>query len=260
MKKIFLSLLITIPAALLAQVSVDRTHAPKPGPAPVIKVGEPAAFTLPNGLKVFVVQNTKLPRVSATLTIERDAIKEGDKAGLVSMAGELFRRGTAYMTKVTLDEEIDYLGATISATARSVNAFSLKNNFPKVFQLMADIALHPSFPADELEKIRKQELSGLAQNNEDANAIANNVVSRLVYGKDHPYGEVETEETAKRVTVEDIKNYYNTYWKPNIAYLIFVGDITVDEARKLATDKFGSWQRGAVPDPNYTTPKAPAKT
>lgn len=260
MKKIFLLLLITIPAALMAQVKVDRTRAPKPGPAPVIKVGEPAAFTLPNGLKVFVVQNTKLPRVSATLTIERDAIKEGDKVGMISMAGELFRRGTAYMTKVTLDEEIDYLGGTISTSARSVNAFSLKNNFTKVFQLMADIALHPSFPADELEKIRKQELSGLAQNNEDANAIANNVVSRLVYGKDHPYGEVETEETAKKVTVDDIKNYYNSYWKPNIAYLIFVGDITVDEAKKLATDKFGSWQRGNVPDPNYATPRAPAKT
>jgi zinc protease len=258
MKKIFLSLLIIIPAALLAQV--DRTHAPKPGPAPVIKVGEPAAFTLPNGLKVFVVQNTKLPRVSATLTIERDAILEGEKAGMISMGGELFRRGTAYMTKITLDEEIDYLGATITTSARSVNAFSLKNNFPKVFQLMADIALHPSFPAEELEKIRRQELSGLAQNKEDANAIANNVVSRLVYGKDHPYGEVETEETVKKVTVDDIKNYYNTYWKPNISYLIFVGDITVDEARKMTEASFGSWKRGVVPDPAYTTPRAPAKT
>src|SRR6187431_2061204 len=111
MKKIFLSILIASPVCLLAQV--DRTHAPKPGPAPVIKVGEPASFTLPNGLKVFVVQNTKLPRVSATLTIDRDAIQEGDKAGLVSLAGQLFRRGTTTMNKATLDEEIDYLGGTI---------------------------------------------------------------------------------------------------------------------------------------------------
>ncbi|MEO7531925.1 MAG: pitrilysin family protein [Sediminibacterium sp.] len=258
MKKIFLSILLASPACLLAQV--DRTHAPKPGPAPVIKVGEPASFTLPNGLKVFVVQNTKLPKVSATLTIDRDAIQEGDKAGLVNMTGELFRRGTTKMNKATLDEEIDYLGGTIDASARSVDAFSLKNNFPKVFALMADIALRPSFPPDELEKIRTQELSSLAQSKEDANAIAGKVVSRLVYGKDHPYGEVETEESAKKVTVADIKKYYNTYWKPNIAYLIFVGDITVEEAKNLTIASFGAWEKGIVPAPIYKTPTPPQKT
>lgn len=260
MKKIFFSLLILAPAALLAQVKIDRSKAPKPGPAPVIKVGEPASFTLANGLKVFVVQNTKLPRVSATLTIDRDGILEGDKAGLTSMAGELFRRGTTKMNKAVLDEEIDYLGANINTSALSVSAGSLKTNFTKVFELMADVALRPAFPADELEKIRKQELSGLAQNKEDANAIASNVVSRLVYGKNHPYGDVETEETAKRVTIDDIKNYYNTYWKPNIAYLIFVGDINEAEAKKLAETNFGAWQKGNVPSETYPVPVAPAKT
>lgn len=260
MKKIFLSIMISLPLAMMAQGKVDRSKAPKPGPAPVIKVGEPATFTLANGLKVFVVQNTKLPRVSATLTIDRDAVLEGDKAGMISMAGELMRRGTQKMKKATLDEEIDYLGASINASAKSVDAFSLKNNFPKIFALMADIALRPSFPADEMEKIRKQELSGLAQNKEDANAIASNVVSRLVYGKSHPYGEVETEETVKKVTVDDIKHYYNTYWKPNIAYLVFVGDITVDEARKLTETHFAAWQKATVPAPVFALPQAPGKT
>ena len=260
MKKIFFSFLIAAPVALLAQVKIDRTKAPKPGPAPVIKVGEPASFTLANGLRVFVVQNTKLPRVSATLTIDREAIAEGDKAGLVSMAGQLLRRGTTTMKKAVLDEEIDFLGANINTSARNVSGGALKNNFPKVFALMADIALHPSFPADELEKIRRQALSALAQNKEDANAIASNVVSRLVYGKTHPYGEVETEESVKKVTVEDIRAYYTTYWKPNIAYLIFVGDITTDEARKLAEAHLGSWQKADVPAPSFTTPAPPAKT
>ncbi|MBV9987266.1 MAG: insulinase family protein [Chitinophagaceae bacterium] len=258
MKKIFLSILITLPVAMLAQV--DRSKAPTPGAAPLIKVAEPASFTLANGLKVFVVTNTKLPRVSATLTFDRDGIVEGDKAGMMSMGGELLRRGTSKMNKATLDEEIDYLGATINTSALSVNAVSLKNNFPKVFGLMADIVLRPSFPADELEKIRKTELSGLAQNNEDANVIASNVSNRLVYGKDHPYGEVETEETAKRVTVEDIRKFYSTYWKPNIAYLIFVGDITAAEARQLAETQFGGWQRGVVPGATYPMPAPPAKT
>lgn len=260
MKKIFLYFLIIAPMAVMAQVKINRTQAPKPGPAPVIKVGEPASFTLANGLRVFVVQNTKLPRVSATLTIDREAVREGDKAGLVSIAGQLFRRGTTSMKKAVLDEEIDFLGANINTSARSVSGGSLKNNFSKLFALMADIALRPSFPADELEKIRRQELSGLAQAKEDANAIAENVVSRLVYGKDHPYGEIETEETVKRVTVEDVRAYYTTYWKPNIAYLIFVGDITPEEARKLAETHFGSWQKGELPAQDFAIPAAPART
>lgn len=251
-------MMIALPAALMAQV--DRTKAPKPGPAPLIKVAEPATFTLANGLKVFVVQNNKLPRVSVTLTLDRDGVLEGDKAGVMSMGGELLRRGTTKMNKSTLDEEIDYLGGTINTSGLSMSASSLKNNFPKVFGLMADIALRPSFPADELEKIRRQELSALAQNKEDANVIATNVSNKLVYGSSHPYGEVETEETVKRVTVADVRNFYNTYWKPNIAYLIFVGDITTEEARRLAQANFGAWQRGTVPAAKYPTPAPPAKT
>lgn len=258
MKKIILYTLFALPMAVIAQV--DRSKAPKPGPAPVIKIGEPATFTLPNGLKVFVVQNTKLPRVSATLTINREAIVQGNKAGVVSMAGELLRRGTSKLKKADLDEAIDYLGASIGTSSTSVNGSSLSTNFPKVIELMSDIALRPSFPADELEKIRTQTLSGLAQGKEDPATIARNVTAKLVYGKNHPYGEIETEATIKAVTVSDVKNYYNTYWKPNIAYLIFVGDITVEDAKKLAINHFGTWAKGIVPTPIYKAPLAPAKT
>lgn len=258
MKKILYILSFIVPVALMAQV--DRTTAPKPGPAPLIKVDDPASFTLPNGLKVFVVSNTKLPRVSATLTLDYDGVPEGDKAGLTSMAGQLLMRGTSAMNKATLDEEIDYLGGSINASALSISGFSLKNNFPRLFALMADIALRPSFPADELEKIRKQELSGIAQGNEDPDNIASNVSGRLMYGKDHPYGDVETEETVKKVTLDDIKDFYSGYWKPNVAYLVFVGDITAAEAKGLAETHFSAWQRGETPRAVFATPQAPAKT
>src|SRR6478735_1192938 len=108
MKKSIIVLLGLLPMALMAQV--DRTKAPKPDPAPQIKIGQPATVTLPNGLKVFVVQNNKLPRVSATLTFNQDGIIEGEKTGLTSMAGQLLRRGTSKMSKAQLDEEIDFLG------------------------------------------------------------------------------------------------------------------------------------------------------
>ncbi len=260
MKKIISYIFLSLPFVVMAQVSIDRTKAPKPGPAPVIKIKSPASFVLPNGLKVFVVTNNKLPRVSATLTIDRESLVEGEKAGVTNIAGQLMRRGTTKMSKAVLDEEIDFLGASIGASATTVSGTALKNNFSKVMSLMADIALRPSFPTDELEKIRKQTLSGLAQAKEDPNSIAQTVVSKLVYGKNHPYGEVETEKTVAAITINDVKKYYNTYWKPNIAYLIFVGDITVEEAKKLATAHFATWKKGIVPKPIYEAPKPANKT
>lgn len=258
MKHTILFIYMLLPMALFAQI--DRSQAPKPAPAPQIKVGEPVIYTLANGLKVFVVQNTKLPRVSAILTIDRDPILEGDKAGMISMAGSLLRRGTTTMKKAELDEAIDFLGASINTSATSVSAASLKNNFSKTMALMAAVVRKPSLPAEELEKIRKQELSGIQAASDDPSSIASNVMNRLTYGKDHPYGEIETEVSVKNVTATDIKNYFNTYWKPNIAYLVFVGDIVPAEAKKLAELHFGSWQRGNVVKTSYKQPLAPAQT
>jgi len=158
MKRSIIYLLAFLPVVAIAQV--DRTKAPQPTAAPEIKVGKPAAFTLPNGLRVFVVQNTKLPRVSATLSIDQDGIIEGDKTGLTDLAGSLMRRGTTKLTKQQLDEQVDFLGGNISTSAFSASSSSLKSNFSKVFSLMADVVLRPSLPATELEKLRKQSLSG----------------------------------------------------------------------------------------------------
>jgi zinc protease len=258
MKKAFIYFLAMLP--LLASAQIDRTKAPKPAKAPEIKIGQPATFTLANGLKVFVVQNNKLPRVTASLSIDMDGIVEGDKTGLTSMGGSLLRRGTTKMNKAQLDQAIDFLGASINTSATGVSAFSLKENFPKVMALMSDVVLRPSFPADELEKIRKQEISGLQAAKDDPGSIAENVVNRLTYGKDHPYGDIATEQTINNVKLEDIKQYFATWWKPNNAYLVFVGDITLTEAKTLAEKSFGSWQKGTVPKPTYKMPQPPTKT
>jgi predicted Zn-dependent peptidase len=260
MKRIYIILLLLAPAAVMAQVKIDRTKAPKPAPAPKIEIADPATFTLPNGLRVFVVQNTKLPRVSATLTIDRDPLIEGEKAGLTSLAGSLLTRGTKAKSKAALDEAVDFLGADLSGSSTSVSVSSLKKNFPQVMQLMAEVAFQPSLSSEELEKVRKQMLTGLQSAKDNPSAISSNVVNRLVYGKDHPYGDIETEATVKSVTLADIKNYFNTYWKPNIAYLVFVGDITAAEAKTLATKYFASWKRGDVAKKQFAAPTAPAKT
>ncbi len=258
MKKLSIFFLSLLP--LIGMAQVDRSKAPKAAAAPVIKIGTPATFILPNGLKVFVVENNKLPRVSVNLTIDMDGIVEGDKTGLSQFAGSLMRRGTTKMNKVQLDEAIDFLGASVNTSAFTASAFSLKNNFSKAFALMSDVVLTPSFPEDELEKIKKKEISSLKAGEDDPNDISDNVTNHLVYGANHPYGDIETEKTVNNVTLADIKNFYSTYWIPNNAYLVFVGNITAAEAKKLATMHFGKWKKGVVKKPTYPTPQPPAKT
>ncbi|RYY89716.1 MAG: insulinase family protein [Chitinophagaceae bacterium] len=258
MKKALLYILAFAPALAFAQV--DRSKAPAPAAAPAIKIAQPATFTMPNGLRVFVVTNRKIPQVSATLSLDLDGIVEGEKTGVSSLAGELMRRGTATMNKAQLDEAIDFLGATVSTSGMSASASSLKQNFARVFGLMSDMILRPSFPTSELEKARTQSLSALQQQKDNPGAIATNVANRLAYGKDHPYGDIETEASLKSITLQDIRSYVNTYWKPNNAFLVFVGDISAAEAKALTQKHFATWKKGTVPKQQYALPKPPSKT
>lgn len=258
MKKL---LVYILPLLLLQPVlaQVDRSTYPEPGPAPEIKLGDAASFTLENGLKVFVVENRKLPRVAVSLVLDRDPLLEKDKAGMLGLFGEMMMGGTSNRTKDELDEEVDFIGASLSASSTSLFASSLKKNQEKILELMTDVLYNPIFPEQELDKLKKQAISGLAASKDDPNSISGRLTSALNYGKDHPYGETETEATINAVTVADIKNYYETYFKPNIAYLAIVGDISSEEAENLVKNHFSSWKKGDVPSHTYPVPAAPSQ-
>ena len=127
-------------------------------------------------------------------------------------------------------------------------------------ELMADVLLNPALPQEELDKIIKQTKSGLAASKENPEAIAANVQAALLYGKDHPYGELTTEETLDNIKLEDAHQYYNTYFKPNVAYLAIVGDITKKEAQKLVKKHLGNWKKGTVPTHEYANPQPREET
>lgn len=257
MNKYSIYLLVALCSMATAFAQVDRGKYPEPGPAPQINIGDPATFTLPNGLNVFVVENHKLPRVTYSLVFDRDPILEGDKAGLTSLVGDMLMGGTTTRNKDELDEAIDRIGAHISVSSTSASASSLKKYNDQLLDIFADVLFNPAFPQSELDKLKKQAISGLAAAKEDPNSIVAVVRNAVMYGKDHPYGETETEKTVENIQVEDIKAYYNTYFKPNIAYLAIVGDITAPEAKKLVDAYFSDWQRGDVPKHDWPTPQAP---
>ncbi len=248
-----LSILILLFIVTL-QAQLDRSIRPLPGPAPEIKIGEAKSFQLENGLKVFVVENDKLPRISFSLILDRDPLLEKDSIGYVSFAGQLLRTGTKNRSKDQLNEEIDFIGAGLSTTSTGVSASGLSKHTEKIIDLMADVVLNPNFTQVELDKIKTRTLSNLAQNKEDPNAISANVFDVVLYGKDHPYGELMTEENVENITLEMCNNYYDTFYRPNIAMMAIVGDITFENAKELVKKYFGKWEKKDVPNFEYKKP------
>jgi len=258
MKKyiIFFCLLATV----VATAQVDRTKAPKPTPAREIKIGAYQTFTLKNGLQVFVVENHKLPRIQFSLQLKNDPIYQGDKEGYVEMAGTLIGTGTKTKSKAQLDEEIDFIGANLSTSSDGIFASSLSKHSTKLLDLMTDVLYNPAFSPEEMEKLKTQTLSGLAASKDNPGSIASTVRRALVYGKQHPYGLSTSEKSVGSITLEDCKNYYSTYFKPNNAYLAIVGDIDFKTAKALVEKYFSKWTPGDVKNPTYALPKEPTKT
>ncbi|MBP6810162.1 MAG: insulinase family protein, partial [Saprospiraceae bacterium] len=237
-----------------------RKNAPAPGNAPMVQIGKAETFKLENGLTVILVENHKLPKVSYRIFVDKDPVLEKDAAGYLDMVGELLSKGTTTRTKPQIDEQVDFLGASLFSDANGVNGSCLSKHSDKLLEIMSDVLLNPVFPQEELDKSKKRAESGLASQKDDANAIAGIVASVLRYGKDHPYGENMTEATLAKINLEQIKNHYNIYFKPNISYLVVTGDVTKAQAEKQAKQYFGKWAKGVVPTHNYGVPRAPEKT
>lgn len=257
MKKITLSLLVLALSSGSWAQKLDRSQRPKPAPAPEVKLGKIETFTLPNGLKVFVVENHKLPTVSMSIQLDIRQELQGSMVGYSDFVGELLTSGTKTRSKDKLNEEIDFIGASISANAEGAFASGLKKNQAKIMELLSDIIINSDFKQDELDKLKTQTLSGLETSKNDPDAMMSNVQKVLNYTTNHPYGEVQTEATTKAVTLERCKKYYETYFRPNVAYMAIVGDITAAEVKPLVTKYFGGWVKKDVPVAMYSQPSAP---
>lgn len=252
--------LLTIGACSTTSTPLDRSIRPSAAPAKENKFGESKEFTLTNGMKVMVIENHKLPNVSFNLSYDIDPIVEGDKAGYTSMVGDLMEAGTKNRTKEALNEEVDFMGANMGVYSSGAYTSGLSKYNDKLMDILADVTLNPVFPEDELSKKVKEAITGLKSSSTNADAIMGNVKSLVLYGKGHPYGEFLTEKALNNIILKDCKDYYNTYFKPNNALLTIVGDITEEDAEKLANKYFGEWKKGEVPSHSYSTPASPEKT
>ncbi|MFS4454653.1 M16 family metallopeptidase [Maribacter sp. 2304DJ31-5] len=255
MKKFFILSSVLILSASLTRAQVDRSVMPEPGPAPEINLNEPQSFELNNGLKVMVLENHKLPRVSIQLTIDNPPVLEGDKAGVSGLTGSLLGLGSKNISKDEFNEEIDFLGAKMSFGSQSASANSLSKYFPRILELLADAAIHPNFTQEEFEKEKEKLVTGLKTQEKDVPTIAGRVQRALAYGKNHPYGEYASETTVQNVMLTDIESFYRDYFVPANAYLIIIGDVVFDQVKELVEKYFTPWTKAIPPSFGFSDPK-----
>lgn len=227
---------------------------PKPGPAPIVKVGKPVTFELPNGLKVLVVENHKLPTVSFSLSLDNMPYAEGDK-GVSDMLSSMIGNGTKTMTKDAYNEEIDFLAANVNIGANGASASSLSKYSKRVLELMADGALNPRLTQEDFDIEKKKIIEGLKNSEKNVSSVAGRVGSVLPFGKNHPFGEYVTEATLNNVSLADVKDNYSTYFVPGNAYLVVVGDVKTPEIEKMVKKLFGNWTKASAPAVSYPDPK-----
>ena len=255
MKTKFYTILAFLFVTVSITAQIDRSQQPKPGPAPKISLEKPTEYELKNGLKILIVENHKLPRVSYNLTIDRDPIIEGDKAGVTSLLGSMLGNGTTNISKDDFNEEVDFLGARLSFGFSGGFASSLTKYSDRILQLLADAAMNPLLTSEEFSKEKDKLLEGLKSQAKSVDAVAGRVGGALSYGAEHPYGEFVTEETVNSVSFDDIQSYFTKYFGPNDAYLVVIGDVNTKEVYKRIKKYFGKWKKASdissfVPEAN----------
>lgn len=231
----------------------DRTQ-PKPGPAPLVNIKKPQTFVLPNGLKVMIVENHKLPRVTYNLTLDNAPFAEGNKKGVDQLCSSMIGNGSTKISKDDFNEEIDFLGANVNFSSSGAFASSLSKYANRILELMADGALHPVFTQVEFDKEKAKLSEALKGDEKSTTAIAERVIDALAFGKTHPSGEFITEETLQNVTLADVQANYQNYFVPENAYLVIIGDVKYKKIKPVVEKLFGSWGKRSTPKSTYTEP------
>ena len=246
-----LFVLLSFPLVVFAQTpqaTPPPPAAPRSGAFP-----KPVEETLPNGLRVIVVQRSESPLVSATLMIKNGGeIDPPELAGLADMTANLLTKGTQSRDATKIAQEIESLGASIDSGARwdsaSATVSGMSSKIAPAMEILADVVRHPTFKSEEIERLRQQNLDSVTLMLGDPGSIARLVAARVVFG-DTPYGHplVGTAETLTRITASDIVKLHARYYRPDNAILVIGGDITSKDGLELAKRYFGDWQKPSAP-------------
>jgi zinc protease len=250
-----------------SEVAVDRTKLPTPGAPPKAGLPEFQHAKLANGLKIILAERHATPVVNFNLVL--DAGSASDQfalPGTAKLAMDMIDEGTAKRTALQISNELEALGANLGAgsdlDSSTVRLSSLTATVDPALDLYADVILNPSFPDADFKRLQKQRIAGIQREKTEPFSMALRVFPRLIYGNDHAYGNPMTgsgsEESVAKISRDDMEKFHRTWFKPNNATLIIVGDTTLKDVTPKLEKLFADWKPGDVPAKNIG-PVAPQK-
>jgi predicted Zn-dependent peptidase len=255
MKPTALILVLCLAGSLASAQTPDRSRPPASGPAPALKLPAIQKRQLSNGLPVWIVELHEVPVVQVNLLVLGGSADDPPgKFGVANLMASMLAEGAGSRSSLDIADAVDYLGANLSATS-AINSMGVRLHVPvarlaDALPIMADVALRPTFPASELERLRQQRLISLLQARDDASTTAALAFSKVLFGGDHRFGTATmgTSETIKGFTVDDLKSFYTASFRPETSTLIVAGDVTPDRVLPLLESNFGKWKAsGAAP-------------
>jgi zinc protease len=244
-----------------------RATAPAPGPEPQFKVPAFKRFKLKNGLEVILAEFHELPLVDVSLVIKAGgAANPPELAGLAEMTANMLDEGTKTRSAIQIADEVAGLGATLGTgsawDSSSANLSTLTKNLDPALALWADVVQNPAFSESEFARVRDNLLTGISRRKDSPPIIAALAMSRVLYGDRHPYGWPMTgaEASLKKLTVADLRKFYDGYYHPNNAVLIVAGDVTELVLRTKLEAALKSWKAKSPPTRRLPTPAVASKT
>ncbi|HEU0251585.1 MAG TPA: pitrilysin family protein [Pyrinomonadaceae bacterium] len=273
-----LMLIVMVSSLALGQGGAPAGQAPPStkgavikGKAPVnknvlrVKLPRAQEASLANGLEVVLLPANKVPTFNMQLVVLSGGLSDkADYRGLASFTATLLREGTTKRASKDIAEQVDALGATLTAASgfasmtSTVTTSGLVENFDQTLELFADVIRNPTFPQAEVEKYKTRSLSQLQLQRSIPQFLAIEQFQKAIYGTNHPASLIAAPaESLKKLTTKDLADFHSTYYRPNNAFIAIVGDVTLKEIMPKLEKAFGDWQKGEVPA--VTIPPAPAQ-
>jgi zinc protease len=241
--------LFALSVGLGAQQAPDRTRPPQVGPPPVVHLPTIQKRQLSNGLPVWLVELHEVPVAQVNLVVLRGSADDpAGKFGIATLTAAMLQEGAGARTSLELADAIDFLGADVTTTA-GIDSSAVRLHVPvarlaDALPLMADVALRPTFPKEELDRLRQERLTAILQARDNPATIDATAFNRVLYGGTHRYGTPVngTAATLKSFSVDDLRAFYAAAFQPGNSSLLVVGDVTMDKALPMLEASFGGWK------------------
>ena len=247
--------------------SIDRTVEPPAGKAPEVNVPAVWKATLANGIRVYGIQNKELPLVELRIIINGGVLQDKTELpGVAGMVASVLPQGTKNKTPEELEEETELLGSSINMYAgreeMSINVSMLSRNFEKTAGLLKEIVLEPRWDTTEFALAQNRTKNNIIQGQAQPRIVANLLFTKLLYGTDHIFGYNSrgTLESIGKITMNDLKNYYDKNFSPNVSTILIAGNLSKEQALAALKPFETEWKTREVKLNSYPIPQNPEKS